>query len=261
MRVLSNLPFVTSQIRSVRWWFAIAAFVGSVTPAVAEHELTMMTLDGRQLEVADVPQPQVRRIESAEGGFNVAVDDYAVVRRTGQRLRPSFSTQALALNDEQLAIAARLLNAPSDGLGGGDARGNKATPGAGQPGRTDWAIIIRHPYTHPPGHNYTPTPRAEFLPQVMVSDEFEGRSGFALISMGETGHVRQVRLLDDTGPVREPALAAAIVKGLTTQFEDERRHDHIVYLAYEVRNHEVRQVGESLVTLPMCCGGCTGICP
>jgi hypothetical protein len=261
MRVLFKMPFVTSQACWGRWCFAIAALAWSVTPALAEEELTMMTLDGRQLDVADVPQPQVRRISGAEGGFNVSVDDFAVLRRTGQRLRVSFSTQGFVLDDEQLVAAARLLDAPSDDPAGNDSRGSKASPRDGRSARADWALVIRHPYVHPPGHNYTPTPRMEFLPQVMVSDEFEGRSGFALVYIGETGRIRQVRLLDETGPARAPVLQAAIAKGVTTQFQDERQHDHVVYMSYEVRNHEVRQVGQSLVTLPMCCGGCTGVCP
>ncbi len=261
MRVLINLPVTQVRRRCGRWrYLAAAALAWGSTPAMADQELTLLTIDGRELQVAEVAQPSLRRIESSEGGFNVAVDDYAVLRRSGRRLRLSFSTEAFRIDDDQLAAARRLLDADSSDSGGVYSNASDASRSDGKAAPAESALLIRHPYVHPAGHNYTPTPRAEFLPQVMP-DGFEGRNGFAVIAIGESGRVRQVKLLDQTGQVRLHPVQAAISKGISSQFEDEQRHDHTVYMAYEVRNQELRQVGEFLVTLPMCCGGCVGICP
>jgi hypothetical protein len=247
-------------MRYVSLCCAIIGFA-SAAPASARDALSLLTIQGEVQSIAQIPRPLLRRIAAAEGGRNVVVDDYAIVRQDVRGPQIAFATDAFRIGASHLATAGSQIEVAARSLHRENTRGatRSASPGEATSGQL--GLLVRHQSDHPVEHNFTPMPQMDFLPQVILADEFEGRRGFAIVSIGETGRVMQVQILASSGRTRVPELQAAIASGMRTSFQDERRHDHTVYMVYEVAGHEVRQIGRSLVTLPMCCGGCQGICP
>ncbi len=231
-----KMSHLQSRTRLTSVGFAMTILVA--IPTWAESALTLLTMDG-ELRFLGNQAPRVNhRVESAEGGAGVVVDDYAVVKMSKAGQSVSFETEAFKVAPKGMVAAGRELTlSTSDG---GEA--------------SKLGLLIRHQHAHDPTHNYTPTPITEFQPQRLDGDaRLEGARGFAIVSIGETGMVRRVRILSDGKPVRNPDLQAAIGAGVKPSFQDEERHDHTIYFAYQVKDQEVVQVGQSLVTLPMCC--------
>lgn len=248
-------------MRYVSLCCAIIVFATSAAPASARDALSLLTIQGEVQAIAQIPQPLLRRIASAEGGRNVVVDDYAIVRQDVRGPQITFATDAFRIGANHLAAAGGQIEVAARSLHRENTSGATRSASSGEVTPGQVGLLVRHQSDHPVEHNFTPIPQMDFLPQVILADEFEGRRGFAIVSIGETGRVMQVQILASSGRTRVPELQAAIASGIRTSFQDERRHDHTVYMVYEVARHEVRQIGRSLVTLPMCCGGCQGICP
>jgi hypothetical protein len=116
------------------------------------------------------------------------------------------------------------------------------------------ALLVRHQAVHPANSNYTPTPQTWFTPQQVTAPELQGARGFAVVTVGQSGRVLATRAVSASGEINDSGLLSAIATGVGSEFRDSRRHDHTVYLAFEVRRGELRTLGEGIVTLPMCCG-------
>jgi hypothetical protein len=246
-------------VRRLSLSFTIMVFAAGAGAASASDAISLLTIDGDVQSIAEIPQPQLRRIAAAEGGRNVVVDDYALVQQQAKGPQITYATDAFRVAPDNLAAVGKRMETAARSLQ--EHNTTAAVRAAPTRALRRTGLLVRHQSDHPAGHNFTPKPQTDFLPQVILADELEGQRGFAIVSVGETGSVLQVQLLTGAGRTRAPELRAAIASGVRTTFQDERRHDHTIYMAYEVGGHEVRRVGQSLVTLPMCCGGCQGICP
>jgi len=207
----------------------------------AASMLSLLTLDGDVQPLADRPAQQLRRIAPAENGFGVVIDEYALVKAAKSGASILFATDAFDRGQAELADANRRLASGSPDVS------NLRTI------REPLGLVIRHQRGHDPGHNFTPTPIAEFRAQRVAPVDLEGQRGFAIVAIGETGRILKVTILTRDGPIRRPDLQAAIAAGTRSTFQDARRHDHTLYFAYRISAQEIVPIGRPIVTLPMCC--------
>ena len=205
------------------------------TPAQAE--LSVLTIDGQVRSLAPGLESTQKRIALGEGGRPMIVDEYAAVSAGPRGTHLSFATKAFEPTRAKLAML--------------DMRRSGATTDAQATAETE-ALLIQHQAGHPPNHNFAPMPTAEFTPQPVSAEALEGQRGFAIVDIGDTGRVVGLKLLAHGRMLMDRNLETAIVDGLKTTFKDERRHDHTVYLAYEIRGQTVSQVGSSLISMPQC---------
>lgn len=243
---------VSPRIAVLRCGIAVAASI-CVSTAIAATVVTVLTADGEVQRVNGVSKPRPTRLDVGENGQGILVDEFAVVITGPAGAGVAFASESFATGrDELRKIAAYAAPLPTRTA---SSRAEVSTGGGLVKRRvpTKPALVVQHQAIHAANDNYTPTPEARFVPQVVESKASEGSRGFAVITMGQSGRVLHVKTLTSEGEVSDPALAAAIANGAETNFWDARRHDHTVYLAYQVRDGEVRQLGRSLVTLPMCC--------
>lgn len=223
---------------------AAALLLGcALNSAVADVEVSLMTIDGVVQSVEPAfPPSDLTRPAIAEDGREIIVDEFAVLGADASSA--AFASEGFTA--DQLSSISVALH-PSDGA---------RAPGARTVGQATGAraqvLVIQHQPGHAANANFAPTPVARFEPQSISTRELEGQRGFAVITVGNSGQVREVKTLTEQGRISNAKLRRALANGIKTTFEDERRHDHTVYLAYEVRGQTVSQVGASFVTLPMC---------
>lgn len=117
--------------------------------------------------------------------------------------------------------------------------------------RENVTLLIQHQRAHPANHNFMPAPSVMFTPQAMTDSS--SQRGLAMLDFGKSGAVRRVRVLSASGQDPSPQLLSAMRKLARTEFVDERRHDHTVYLAYTVASGALYGVGPGVVTMPTCC--------
>lgn len=224
----------------------VAALVLGCTlnSAAADTEVSVMTLDGvvQKIEPPDPPS-DLKRLGVAEDGGTIIVDEYAVL--DAGTSKAVFASEGFPGNHlGSLTMALR----PFDGVRPVGERPVRQEPH----GVSARVLVIQHQRGHAPNANFAETPMAEFVPQAISTDELDGQRGFAVIVMGESGQVREIKTLTAQGRVSNAKLRRALASGIKTGFPDERRHDHTVYLAYEIRDQTLAQVGVPVVTLPMC---------
>lgn len=243
------------KVFALRWGAVL--LLGASQCALADTTLSLLTINGEVHPVSGAINSELQRIGLAEYGRAIIVDEFAVLYSGPKSPVVSFASEGFPLAAYQLTalVPAIGLTATELNLGGAS-----ETLTAGQPKnaarvlQTPQNLLIQHQRVHPPNHYFVPTPTAEFVPQPVIADEVEGQRGFAIVDLGESGQVLRIKILSRDGLLRNRELQTAIANGLKTNFQDERRHDHTVYLAYEVRDQTISQVGTSLVTLPMCNG-------
>jgi hypothetical protein len=209
--------------------------------AAADIEVSVMTLDGvvQQIEQPN-PPPDLKRLGVAEDGGRIVVDEFAVLDVGTSKA--AFTSQGFAGNHlSSITMALRPV---------GERNVRQESQGV-----SAQVLVIQHQRGHALNANFAETPMAEFVPQAISTNELEGQRGFAVIAMGASGQVREVKTLTGQGRVSNAKLRRALASGIKTSFPDERRHDHTVYLAYEVRDQTLSQAGMPIVTLPMC------VCP
>lgn len=222
-----------------------ALLLGSIlNSAVAAVEVSLMTIDGIVQSVEQAPHASVlTRTGIAEDGRSIFVDEFAVVRGSSS----SVAFASPGFKADQLRSTFVALH-PSAGVGSRDARTmDYSTRRASSP-----VLVIQHQQGHAANANFAPTPVVRFAPQSIATPELDGRRGFAIISIGESGQVLEVKTLAEQGRISNAKLRRALASGINTTFMDERRHDHTVYLAFEVTGGTISQVGAPVVSLPMC---------
>lgn len=116
------------------------------------------------------------------------------------------------------------------------------------------ALVIQHQREHLANERFAPVPHITFAPQILAgSSPAQQRKGFAVVDFGESGSILRVDAISESGATAESAIVTAISGAVSTQFSDDRRHDHRVYLAYEIAGGVLRAAGSPFVTMPMCC--------
>lgn len=113
-------------------------------------------------------------------------------------------------------------------------------------------LIIQHHGVHEANAYYAPKPIVTFFEQQFDKGMLVERRGFAIAKVGESGRVQSVIVLAGGRELANAKLQQAIASGIKSASPDSRRHDHFVYIAFEAHGNTIRQVGELLVTLPMC---------
>jgi hypothetical protein len=224
---------------------AVALLLASILQsASAEVEVSVMTIDGvvRSLAPAS-PASQLTRNEIAEDGRSISVDEFAIV--ASENLTPAFVSEGLTADHVNHLAAA--LHTVADVQAVDQHAVDRKTHRARTP-----LLVVQHQRGHPANSNFAPAPFAAFDPQPVSSKQLEGQRGFAVITIGESGKILAVKTLNEEGLTSNAQLRRALASGIKTSFQDERRHDHTVYLAYEVREQTISRVGRPIVTLPMC---------
>jgi hypothetical protein len=231
-------------VGSCRALIAALLFAYALSSAAADVEVSVLTLDGVVQQI-DPPNtaPELKRMGVAESGGPVTVDEFAVV--DAGTLKTAFVSEGFARSQlSSISIALR----PAGGVQ------PLARSNASQESQRMSApvLVIQHQRGHALNSNFAETPLTEFATQPISTNELDGQRGFAVIAMGASGQVREVKTLSAQGRVSNAKLRRALASGIKTSFPDERRHDHTVYLAYEVRDQTLTQIGRPVVTLPMC---------
>lgn len=211
------------------------------TMHAAQAELTVLTIDGEVRTISANFDSAQRRVALGENGLPMVVDEFAAVRTRDRGTELSFITEALEPSRARLATL-KINETPNH---------SRLAAATRNPALSE-ALIIQHQPGHPPNHNFTPTPSAEFVSQPVIAEALEGHRGFAVVGIGESGRILRLKLFLHGQVLMDRNLETAIIDGLKTTFKDERRHDHTVYMAYEIRSQTVSQLGSSAVTLPMC---------
>lgn len=216
----------------------------TMSSAAADVELSVMTLDGavQRIEQPSTP-PDLKRLGVAENGGPITVDEFAVV--DVGTLKTAFASEGFVR--AQLSSMSATLR-PSATV---QPLGQRSAPQESQRVSAP-VLVIQYQRGHALNANFAETPIADFVAQGISTNELEGQRGFAVIAMGASGQVREVKTLSGQGRVSNAKLRRALASGIKTSFPDERRHDHTVYLAYEVRDQTLSRVGTPVVTLPMC---------
>jgi hypothetical protein len=219
---------------------AAIALLCALNLAQAEVVLSALTLDGTVMSVptADTQSPLTRRA-IAEDGRRIIVDEFAVIADAG---RPVFASEAFEAN--RMPTIAQISHSLAE----------ESQLDSNIRSRPLAVLVVQH-QRHDINANFAPTPVARFEPRTVSARELAGQRGFAVITVGESGQIREVKTLTDHGLISNAKLRRTLASGTKITFEDDRRHDHTVYLAYEIQGQTVMQVGTSLVTLPMC------VCP
>lgn len=215
--------------------------------AWGEVEVTVMTIEG----VVQTLQPassaaMLTRSEIAEDGRPISVDEFAVIGSDGSSA--AFASEGVTA--DQIGRVSAALHGTTSAQAPGERVVSQKVVRTSAP-----LLVIQHQRGHPANSNFAPTPAAQFAPQSVSSQQLAGQRGFAVISIGESGHVLAVKTLNEQGITSNAQLRRALASGIKTTFQDERRHDHTVYLAYAVQEQTVSLVGVPVVTMPMC------ICP
>lgn len=229
----------------------VAGSIGAlfVAPhALAEVVLSSLSLTGEFRTLGPVAESGGGRIGFAEGGGLAYLDEFAFFDSSAGG-RVGFASEGFNRDKGQaMALQARSrLRSGATNSAGLFSRKPRVPP------RTDTLeLLISHQSLHPLNANFTPTPAAEFVPQSIADAAAEGQRGFAIVDVGASGKIRRIKLLSAEGQVTDTALIEAVREGVKTSFQDERRHDHTVYMAYQVQGQTVARVGVPIVTLPEC---------
>jgi hypothetical protein len=216
--------------------------------AVAEVVLSGLSLMGEQRMIGPAAESDLGRVGIGEDGRLQVVDEFAVFDPRAARRVPFASEgfnvekgQMMALQasspERSTAVASRSTKL----------RNPRLAPRAG-----GVELLISHQVGHAPNSNFAPTPSADFVPQAVAGAVADGQKGFAIVDVGASGEILRVKLLSPDGPVDDKALTQAVRDGVKTSFQDERRHDHTVYMAYQVQGQMVARVGVPIVTMPEC---------
>lgn len=246
-----------SQTRTVLVLTLIASFLAASPGATANTALTMLTEDGKVQRVMGISKPRLMRQRITESGRGVLADEYAVISLADSR--PSYSESSAGYGGSEFELNRVRATMALPQL---QSRRTDSIPDSAQRVSTS-ALLIQHQLAHPQNARYAPQPTVTYAPQRLNSPKWHGERGFAIVNVGESGRVVGVALVSSkhSGDV---AMQSAISGGITSQFQDYRRHDHTVYMAYEVRDQTVSMLGQPIVIVPMCCGPeppCDPVCP
>ena len=225
------------------------------TCTVANAAVTLLTETGESKRLDAVSGGTLQRKGGAEDGRAMVMDEYALVKGGADGAR--FSYTSAGFGESQVALSGTAATGKSRLVA---ELVNAAAIERELPSTT--GLLIKHQAQHPANHNFAPVPTASFTQQDIADSRLNGERGFAIVQLGESGKVMQVQALSTTGRPAPPSLKESLARAIRTSFPDERRHDHTVYWAYEVQDGAVKNVGDALVTLPMCCPKpCPGRCP
>lgn len=235
---------------------ALALLMLAAPCVFANTALTLLTADGQAQRVTGIAKARLMRGGTTESGRGVLVDEYAVVSIEPDGLRYAAKSSGYASSASELKRVAHFVQPfKADVSRASDA------PSVRAPGHR--ALLIQHQLAHPHNSRFAPPPTVSYERQRIGSGGLSGERGFAIVSIGESGRVLRVELLSSVNTTNTD-LRQAIARGIRTKFQDERRHDHTVYLAYEVQQDTVAQLGQAVVMVPECCGPeppCNPVCP
>jgi hypothetical protein len=206
--------------------------------------LTEVALDGAINRIAASRPSALVRIGTDERGGRIVLDEYALVLTEGNSSYLQQATEGFDASPAAMGGAVGMMLSP-DAV---DQQGVSFQVAAISSNAT---LLIQHQREHPANHNFAPAPFVTFTPQEMAGSS--PQRGFAVLEFGKSGVVQRVRILPANGKDPSPQLLAAMRKLARTEFVDERRHDHTVYLAYAVASGALYGVGPGVVTMPMCC--------
>ncbi len=224
--------------------------------AIGNTAVTVLTVDGQAHRVTGVAKARLMRSGTSESGHSVLMDEYAVVSIEHDGLRYAATSPGYGGSDSELKRVARFVQPVSADI-------SRDSQSASARLLAPRALLIQHDLAHPNNARFAPMPTVSFERQRIEAGNLNGEQGFAIVSMGESGTVLRVELLSRANG-SEAQLRQAISRGMRTAFQDERRHDHTVYMAYEVQNDTLVQLGQPFVVVPQCCGPeppCNPVCP
>jgi hypothetical protein len=220
---------------------AATALLLLATMPIANAAVSVLTIDGEVHTLADDVDTARQRVALGENGRRMVLDEFAVLQARNRATVLSFVTEGFEPSRAKLA-----------GLDLNGLRSRARLTSEARAAAPLDALLIKHQAGHALNHNFTPTPTSEFVSQPVSAEALEGQRGFAVVDIGESGRVLGLKLFVQGDVVLDRNLETAIIDGIKTTFRDERRHDHTVYMAYEIRGQTVNQVGSPVVTLPMC---------
>jgi hypothetical protein len=232
----------------------------------ANSATSLLTLSGVAQPLPSVKSGPLIRTDTAHDGMPFVLDEHALVTAGPNGLTTSVRSDGFRSFAALSALSTSGLARPTastDGTGASRS-GKQAVSVRAAQASIEPMLLIQHQETHPLNGNFTPVPRFSYLAQPIFAPEHEGQRGFAVVSFDKDGvPTRKVQIPAD-GSQPNGDILEAIKNGLTSNWVDERRHGHTVYLAYEIREQKIQiQGGEPFVTLPMCCRPepCNPRCP
>ena len=211
---------------------------------IAQPAQTALTLDGAQNRMLASRPGSLLRTGTDEGGGRIVLDEYALVLTDGSGSYLQQATEGFDASPAAMSSAVGKKPSPN----AVDRQGVSFQAAAISSNAT---LLIQHQRAHPANHNFAHAPLITFTPQPMMGSS--PQQGFAVLNFGKSGAVQRLRILPANGQDPSPQLLAAMRKLARTEFMDERRHDHTVYLAYAVLSGALYGVGPGVVTMPMCC--------
>lgn len=238
--------------------------------AIANPETSILSLSGERATLPAAALNPLTRRGVAEDTRSIVLDEYALVHIGSQGA--SFKQVS-----EDFQVTSSLVNTLTSQSSSGvvpvavpleaaerqlvDIEGSSRSDRKHLRGGSGAMLVIQHQREHPANESFAPVPHITFTPQVFASSlPAQERRGFAIVDFGESGRILNVHAISESAAPAGSAIAAAISNAVSTQFSDERRHDHRVYLAYEIDGRVLRVAGSPFATMPMCCGPCYGPC-
>jgi hypothetical protein len=234
--------------------------------AINSPEASLLSLSGERATLTADPLSPLTRRGIAEDSRSIVLDEYALVRQ-GPR-RASFQQVSANFQVTPSMISALTPRLSSDVVppqAGAvsletterqllDVDASARSDRKHLRSRSQPALLIQHQREHPANERFAPLPQITFTPQVLGSNpSTQGLRGFAIVDFGASGRILHADAISESAEPAGAAIVAAISGGISTEFADGRRHDHRVYLAYEIDRGVLRAAGSPFVTMPMCC--------
>lgn len=241
---------------------------------IANPETSILSISGEQATLPVASLSPLTRRGVAEDARAIVLDEYALVHigsphASFQHVSENFQATPSLVNALMSQVDSGPVAVPGRAVVPLQAAAGNGVNPEGSPGPDATqarsgsvaALVIQHQREHPANERFAPVPHITFAPQVLAgSPPAHERKGFAIVDFGESGSTLRVDAISASGAPAESAIVTAISGAVSTQFSDDRRHDHRVYLAYEIDGGVLRAVGSPLVTMPQCCGPPIG-CP
>lgn len=239
---------------------------GGGTCSIPNPETSILSLSGERTTLPTATLNPLTRRGVAEDARPIVVDEYALVDVRSERIsftRASDGFQATISLVGTVAAQSYSGNVPVTAskettqeqlvnVEGHSPSGPKQLRGG-----YGSMLVIQHQREHLANERFAPTPRVSFTPQAVAgTPSAQATGGFAIIDFGMSGRILNVAAISESATPVGPDTLAAISGAVSTQFSDERRHDHRVYLVYEIQRGVLSLRGSPFVTMPMCCDPC-----